>query len=582
MKSFDKQPCIRVPGFDRGHSFEGYGRICAELRQRLQGIKKERRIIAIEFYPGVRTAEIEAGIISSLDAALTIYADEDVFYDAAYVTEKLKGTMTDDRVFAVMTHYKLEDFIDWNKMELIRNQISRTKGIVVLYGVGASLIADPDILVYADMARWEIQNRQRRGELKNWKQTDDDEDGLKKFKWGYFFEWRIGDRQKKTLFERMDYLLDSNLKDQPRMITGESYQAGLRTAVASPFRLAPFFDPGVWGGQWLKETCDLDRDQENYAWAFDCVPEENSLLFEIGGTIVETPAINLVFVYPQALLGEKNYARFGDEFPIRFDLLDTMGGQNLSLQVHPTKAYIYENFGMSYTQDESYYILEAKEDAVVYLGLQTGIQKDKFLADLEKGDGKDYHFPVEQYINQIPARKHDHFLIPAGTVHCSGKDTVVLEISATPYIFTFKLWDWDRLGLDGCPRPVHIQHGKKVIEYNRDTKWIYENVVNQIEEVDWGDGWREERTGLHELEFIETRRHWFYKPVTHNTNGGVNVISLVEGDACIVESPTGSFEPFEVHYAETFIVPAAVGEYIIRPYGESVGKEIGTLKAYVR
>jgi hypothetical protein len=55
-------------------------------------------------------------------------------------------------------------------------------------------------------------------------------------------------------------------------------------------------------------------------------------------------------------------------------------------------------------------------------------------------------FDDARFVNQIPARKHDHFLIPAGTVHCSGSGTMVLEISATPYIFTFKLWDWGRLG----------------------------------------------------------------------------------------------------------------------------------------
>jgi hypothetical protein len=97
-----------------------------------------------------------------------------------------------------------------------------------------------------------------------------------------------------------------------------------------------------------------------------------------------------------------------------------------------------------------------------------------------------------------------------------------------------------------------------------------------------GDGWREERTGLHEFEFIETRRHWFSKPVHHNTNGGVNVLNLVEGEEVVVESPTRRFDPFVVHYAETFIVPACVGEYIIRPCGTNQGRECATIKAYVR
>jgi hypothetical protein len=100
--------------------------------------------------------------------------------------------------------------------------------------------------------------------------------------------------------------------------------------------------------------------------------------------------------------------------------------------------------------------------------------------------------------------------------------------------------------------------------------------------VDSGNGWQEERTGLHEQEFIETRRHWFTEKVTHQTGGGVNVLCVVEGDTVMVESPTGAFAPFEVHYAETFIVPASVGTYTIRPVWSGKRKRCATVKAYVR
>jgi hypothetical protein len=173
-------------------------------------------------------------------------------------------------------------------------------------------------------------------------------------------------------------------------------------------------------------------------------------------------------------------------------------------------------------------------------------------------------------------------LIPAGTVHCSGANSVVLEISATPYIFTFKLWDWGRMGLDGKPRPISIAHGKNVIQWQRTTEWTRENLVNKFEPITEGDGWREERTGLSTTSFIETRRHWFTKTVHHDTEGVVNVLNLIEGREAIVQSPSNSFEPFIIHYAETFIVPAAVGAYTITPHGESLGKQCATIKASVR
>ena len=192
------------------------------------------------------------------------------------------------------------------------------------------------------------------------------------------------------------------------------------------------------------------------------------------------------------------------------------------------------------------------------------------------------YFDAEKFVETWPIKKHDHILIPAGTVHCSGADTVVLEISATPYIFTFKLWDWGRMGLDGKPRPISLEHGKQVIQWDRTTKWTEENIINQIEPLSQGEGWCEERTGLDATSFIETRRHWFTAKVEHHTKGIVNVLNLIEGREAVVESPTNAFEPFVIHYAETFIVPAEVGAYTIRPFGESEGKECATIKAYVR
>jgi len=157
---------------------------------------------------------------------------------------------------------------------------------------------------------------------------------------------------------------------------------------------------------------------------------------------------------------------------------------------------------------------------------------------------------------------------------------VVLEISATPYIFTFKLWDWGRLGLDNLPRPIHLQHGLSNIQWNRDTEWVKASLINKIQVLARNDHSTEERTGLHTREFIETRRHWFSAPVSHHTEGGVHVLNLVEGDAAVIESPENHFSPFEVHYAETFIVPAAVGSYTLRPASE--GARCATIRASVR
>lgn len=582
--NYDKSPFIQVEGHN-DVCREGWEAVCRTIEaavNRTEGYRSVEghfRVVLLECYPGVQDEEV----LPRLQAALPgrwIHTSE-AMWSEEKMLDLVYPDVTDDPVFGHITRLEMGDLFDPAKKEsLLRSMGSWTNYI---YGPGAAALVDRwDLLVYLDMPRWEAQLRFRSNETANLGFTNKTLKASLKYKQAFFVDWRVADKLKKRLIGRWDYVVDTTVAGQPKIVPGGILNEALRQAVHRPFRVVPFFDPGPWGGQWMKEVCDLDPVEPNYAWCFDCVPEENSVLFRFGTVLFETPAINLVFAQSRDLLGDAVQARFGDEFPIRFDFLDTMGGGNLSLQVHPTTDYIREHFGMSYTQDESYYILDAEDDACVYLGLRDPIVPAQMIEALEVAQEGGLPFEAEEFAGKWSIRKHDHVLIPAGTVHCSGKNSMVLEISATPYIFTFKLWDWGRMGLDGKPRPINIGHGQRVIDWTLGPERTKKELINVIEQLAVGEGWREERTGLHEREFIETRRHWFTGKVVHHTGGGVNVLNLVEGREVIVESPGGAFQPFVVHYAETFIVPAAVGEYTIRPYGDGNGQECATMKAFVR
>jgi mannose-6-phosphate isomerase class I len=575
---YDKHPYVEVGTADE--CFCGWEAIGHALSESLSS---ERRILCVECYPGVFVEDVAHWLTALLQPAHVI-STENLLLPTAELDQRVAPMLTDDPVFGIMNGAEIEDFFEPETFRLARLKLQETQdGVILIVGPGASLIAPSDhVLVYADLARWEIQQRQRRGEIGNLGAKNSAESASEKYKRAFFLDWRAADRLKRRQLPNIDFLLDTNLPSEPKMISGVALRYGLKIAVARPFRVVPFFDPGPWGGHWMEKTFHLPTDVPNHAWCFDCVPEENSLLLGFGDTRIEIPSINLVFAHPRELLGEFIYASFGPEFPIRFDLLDTVGGGNLSLQVHPLTNYVREHFGLAYTQDESYYILHGEKNASVYLGLKEDIDRHAMLGDLKAAQNDGVAFDTDRYVNRCPAKRHDHFLIPAGTVHCSGAGSVVLEISATPYIFTFKLWDWGRVGLDGRPRPIHLQRGVENIQWDRNAEWVRNSLVNQVEELAVGDGWREERTGLHELEFIETRRHWFTGVVPHDTKGTVNVLNLVEGEEAVVESVSGEFQPFVVHFAETFIVPAQVGPYTIRPYGNALGKQCATVKAFVR
>lgn len=576
--NFDKHPKVVIHGRS---CIAGWNNIAKVISNTITDEKKQ--VIAIDCYQGVYQSEI----IDELNKAISgirWVAAENALLPKDEIEDLVKDFVTDDPVFGLMNDLQLRQFFSEEKIGELQQEIDNAKeSAVIVIGSGAALIKnDPDLLIYADMPRREIELRFRADQAGNLGTDNFSASYSYQYKRSFFVDWRVLDRHKRSLMSSWDFILDTTIADDPKMVSAADYGAALEHTATRPFRLVPYFDPGPWGGHWMEEKFDLKPEAENLAWSFDGVPEENTLVLSFDGIDFQTPAVNLVFDQPEKLLGKEVYASFGAEFPIRFDLLDTMGGGNLSLQVHPLKEYILEQFNMPYTQDESYYILDAGEDAQVFLGFREDIDPERMIAELEEAHTNGTMFDAAAHVQQFPVKKHDHYIIPSGTIHCSQTDTMVLEISATPYIFTFKLWDWGRMDLDGKPRPISLEHGKQNLQWDRRKSWTKRNLINRFEQLEKGDGWCEQRTGLNPEQFIETRRIKFTKTAVVSTFGSVNVLNLVEGECAVIESPHGAFEPFEVHYAETFIIPAAAGEYSIRPGRNEEGKENMVIRAFVR
>jgi mannose-6-phosphate isomerase class I len=256
---------------------------------------------------------------------------------------------------------------------------------------------------------------------------------------------------------------------------------------------------------------------------------------------------------------------FGDEFPIRFDFLDTYEGGNLSIQCHPSLKYIQEVFGETITQDETYYILDCEPEANVYLGFQDNIDPAGYRAALETSQAEGKEIEIEEFVQSHTAKKHDLFLIPNGTVHSAGAGNLVLEISATPYIFTFKMYDWLRLDLDGNPRPINIDHAFNNLDFERKSV------------IETGSDWQLVHVPTHHEHFYDVHRVEFDSSVQIDTTNDCHVMMLVEGDAVEVETVDGSKHRFA--YAETFVVPAAALSYKLTNLGKGRAKVI---KAFLK
>lgn len=559
------------PAFPIGEGRIGTG--YASLARRLAG----ESVVVIDGYGGVLWDVVR----EMLDAQLRCLGIEARWcpVDEALRTEEEIDKMIapflggDDPLWGTRFTGTLEQFFDHETLGALRPDPDAR--LSILYGTGAALAGWTGHLVYLDLPKNEIQFRSRSGAIRNLggRRASPAKAMYKRF---YFIDWPALNAHKERMLNAINTVVDEQRPDEPAWMSGDDLRAGLDLMSRNVIRPRPWFEPGPWGGQWIRRHIpQLPQDAPNYAWSFEMIAPENGLMFESDGRLLEVSFDFLMFHRGPQVLGNCA-ARFGVEFPIRFDFLDTFDGGNLSVQCHPRPDYIRENFRENFTQDETYYILDCEPGARVYLGFREDADPDEFRRELERSHRDGTPIDADRYVNSEPAHRGDLFLIPNGTIHCSGRNNLVLEISATPYIFTFKMYDWVRRDLEGNLRPLNIARAYENLYFDRRGERIAREFVAHPVTIAEGDGWRVVHLPTHREQFYDVHRLEFENEMEVETGNDCHVLNLVEGRSIIVETRDGMRR---INYAETFVMPAAAVRYRLINEGPGTAQVV---KAFVK
>lgn len=550
-------------------------------------------LLALDGYLGIEWDHIVPEIVALLEEVEVKVIDiSSCLRPPSEIDEMIALSVSCELHFGYVFEGELKQFFDPSKLEQLKEELTtwqaKSKGAVVLcYGSGAaipSLRGLFDHIYYFDLTREELFNRSEEGPiflLGSGARGKPVHQSLKRF---CYVDSQLLNKHKKDILKYMDWYVDGNSTDELKLVPRGVYEEILTTVAQAPIMIKLLYSPVVWGGTWQKELKKLPEAMQNSGQG-SLVPNENSIEIAVGDFSLEMPFLNLLWQEPTRIIGDRAFETSKGHFPLSYFYDDEIGdaGGHMAIQVHPDGAYMREHFNEPMRQDESYYILHTATGAKTYLGLQEGVNLDEFRQIAAKSEEDGVPIDHEQYVHGIRTESGDFLLIPAGIIHASGKNQVVIEIDwvATAYSpgYTFHIYDYMRPDLDGALRPIHIDRAFTMLK-DRRTDWVLENLKQEPSLIREGAGWAEYSLGQRDDMLYEVHRLEFEKSIDDETEekGTFHALTLVEGESVLVQSKENPDRQAKLDFPDTLIVPACMGRYTIISPGN---KSCKVLKALV-
>lgn len=555
------------------------------VAKRIIALLRNGKNVGIDAYPGTDThillnvlKQVSEGVAYEYvnPATLLKPADE--------IAEMLKPYLPEDRDADPVLLYGRRYMGGYaglqvaEKVTALKDKLASSHGVLVL-GQGAlapELQDSYDVRVWMDVTPRTAVLNFKYGHVRNIGAGEDLPYGLLMRRNYYVdFEIAVDLRWELIRSEKLDLYITADVPEEMQLVSFEELKTLFEELCERPFRCRPVYLEGVWGGFYIHKQRNLPKEMKNCAWVFDLIPMEVSIVAKLGDNEFETPFFTFVQTMGERLLGRQAMEQFGGYFPVRFNYDDTYHGNgNMSIQCHPDADYVIRNHDEFGRQDESYYVCVTAQGAKTYLGFNDKNSCEEFFDEARRAEKTHELINYEKYIYALPSVPGMQVMIPAGTVHASGRNQVILEIgSLTMGSYTYKLYDYQRIDpRNGLPRPIHLKMGSEVIRGERTKQWVNDNLVNHGGTVragkdQHGNPWQEIIVGEHDLLYFSLRNLIFWDRIEDDTDDLFHVLALVDGEKVRISSVEDPSKSFVINSLEIAVVPASLGRYTIENLG---------------
>ncbi len=567
---------ILLPETVKENIIYGSQAVLKTMAQRISAV--EGGIILLDGWYGVNWEAIIAPLKTSLPA-VSFRESPSLFRSQDEIDQYRVPYVTDDPSFGwVNDSGCLEDLMSQEKINAFKQSALKEGKTTVLYGTGSaiqSLVSEARLICYFDFTMqpllWQIWD----GRLIPFGcSTPDKTYAWKKY---YYNDFYLLLRQKKYVFDKMDFYVEYVDESVPKLIDVNTYNFIIDELVKQPVKQVKITQPGPWGAYRYKDLWEIEGLECN-AWN-ELAGIELSVLIDWGGEcLINMPAQNFM-QRPVQMVGEYIHQTYPDLMPLQVWLDDgyfpepvPFERSSMPIHNHPGTDYVKKHFNEPLGRYETYYIVESYKGSSTWMGFQEDADLEEWERLCRESENKKEIPNWQDFISRWDTNVGDLFLIPPGTTHGHGGNQMILEMDTGPSVagteysfFTFDFarntWDDEKKEMTAPPMRMHLDHAFD------NNKFIRENRVRDTHRarpvtIDGNGKFRKDRyTSIPEMPF-HIERIFFEHRAENDTEGKyMQIATLTEGKNVTIRSIENPEYSTTIERLQSCVIPAGFGKH---------------------